>query len=368
MRLTQRVNSGAGALDHAGYWKLLTLGFKTQNIASGCQFQHSVIPAVSPGRQETAAEDNQHARRLTIVFAQYFRFGSRIIDATGAQSDWEHPNVLRLTIHGSTLDRVVRTLLYPFPSALRSWVQSTFPEWMLPTNIVLKKQKDDWEDEFNTEEATYERLRSLQGHVIPICYGQIEYDGARALILSDVGGACLAEPEGAMLNEKELRPLLNRALSALASCCISHDDIKLDNFHLVGQDHARIIMVVDLEREELEWMVKKNTNSLIKAYRDHLDCLREDGLKLLQEGVLDKGASNLSRTLCRLNEGPSPNFIFAICSILALLGRLWLYVYHIASWRFDRYQIQQNQFLYCTETPERSVEFTLVPRTRSWIF
>lgn len=157
----------------------------------------------------------------------------------------------------------------------------------MPTKIVLKKNKDDWEEEFITEKATYEKLRCLQGHVIPINYGQIEYDGAPALILSDIGGACLAEPEGAVLDEQELRPLLSQALGALASLGISHDDIKLDNFHLVGQDHNSIIMVVDLERviespskEELERMVRHNFNWLISAYRDHLDCLRHDGLLL----------------------------------------------------------------------------------------
>ncbi|POR39748.1 Uncharacterized protein TPAR_00066 [Tolypocladium paradoxum] len=236
----------------------------------------------------------RRARKLRTV---YFRFGSRIIAATGRQSDSEHPNVLRLTVHATTLDLVVRTLLCPFPSALRSWVQANFPEWVLPANIVLKKQKDDWEEEFDTEKATYEKLRCLQGHVIPICYGQIEYDGARALILSDVGGACLAEPEGVVLHERELRPLLDQALSALASCGISHDDIKLDNFHLVGQGHNWMIVVVDLERvdelskEELDWVVPKNVNRLINDYRDHLDCLRfdcllpRDHLDRLQEGV-----------------------------------------------------------------------------------
>ncbi|PFH55142.1 hypothetical protein XA68_10615 [Ophiocordyceps unilateralis] len=199
----------------------------------------------------------------------YFRFGTRIIAATGAQTDREHPNVLRLSIHDSVVHRVVRTLLQLLPTALRSWVQSTFPEWVLPTKIVLKKSKDNWEQEFITEKATYDKLRCLQGHVIPINYGQIEYDGAPALILSDIGGASLAEPEGAVLNDQELQPLLSQALGALASLGISHDDIKLDNFHLVGQDRDKIIMVVDLERvdelssEDPEFIVSSNVEWLI---------------------------------------------------------------------------------------------------------
>ncbi|KAJ3528240.1 hypothetical protein NM208_g10293 [Fusarium decemcellulare] len=42
-------------------------------------------------------------------------------------------------------------------------------------------------------------LKPAQGHVIPIFFGQVEYDDTRVLILSDIGGACLVTPEGAVL-------------------------------------------------------------------------------------------------------------------------------------------------------------------------
>lgn len=228
----------------------------------------------------------------------YFRFGSRIICATGEQNDHAHPKVLRLSIHASALDRLVRLLLHALPPAFRSWVQATFPEWLLPTNIIFKK--DHWADEFDTEVATYENLRCLQGHVIPICYGQIEYDGACAFIMSDVGGACIAEPEGTVLDENELRSLLEQALSALASLGISHDGLKLDNFCLFGHDSDRLV-VVDLERvdelsskSELEWAVRCSVEFLMKAYREHIDCLRFDGLLIQrsQHGV-DGGKKQL---------------------------------------------------------------------------
>lgn len=212
---------------------------------------------------------------------QYFRFGTRVISATGAQADWIHSNVLRLRINSSSFDFIVQALLCLCPPPLRHWLQSTFPEWYLPPNIVLKKEKEGWEEEFNTELATYDKLRCLQGHVIPVCYGQIEYDGARALILSDVGGECLADPEGATLEENELRPLLDQALSALAELRISHSDLKLDNFRLVNGT----IMAVDLERvdehaskEEAQELEPFDLKFLMKRYRDHLECLEEDGL------------------------------------------------------------------------------------------
>lgn len=62
------------------------------------------------------------------------------------------------------------------------------PEWFLPREIVLKKEKEGWGEEFETEKATYEALKPLQGDAIPICYGEIDYDGRRTLVLSDVGG------------------------------------------------------------------------------------------------------------------------------------------------------------------------------------
>lgn len=81
-----------------------------------------------------------------------------------------------------------------------------------------------------------------------------------------------------MLSEQELRPLLQQALVVLASCGISHDDIKLDNFHFaVGKGSTRQIMAVDLERVDvmqspnrIDWLVQSAADALIDAYPDHL--------------------------------------------------------------------------------------------------
>jgi serine/threonine protein kinase len=183
------------------------------------------------------------------------------------------------------LQPVIQILLRWLPSPLRSWIYSSFPEWFLPTNIILKKQKDGWDEEFDTEKAAYEKLKCLQGLVIPICYGQAQYKGTRALVLSDIGGSCVAEPKGAVLREQDIRPLFDQALSALASQGISHDDMKLDNFHLVNHSGNKIIMIVDLERinqlppqKDPTQMVQADVDFLMQAYRDHLECLKEDGL------------------------------------------------------------------------------------------
>lgn len=167
------------------------------------------------------------------------------------------------------------------------WLRSRYPEWTLPCNIVLKSQKPDWEEEFDTEKATYTLLQPLQGLVIPRYHGQITYDGTRALILSDIGGKCIATPEGAVLREEELRPLFEKALKALMDHGVSHDDIKLDNFHLVEDGTEERVMVVDLERvdvgleqEDRDIMLRANVNQLMRWYKGHLECLKEDGVLL----------------------------------------------------------------------------------------
>ncbi len=45
-----------------------------------------------------------------------------------------------------------------------------------------------WDDEFQNEQDTYEKLELLQGRVIPIFYGEAWFQGTRALILSEVQG------------------------------------------------------------------------------------------------------------------------------------------------------------------------------------
>jgi len=126
---------------------------------------------------------------------------------------------------------------------MRRWFESAFPEWTLPSSLVLKTQKKGWEDEFEVEKATYAKLKPLQGIVIPKLYGQVSYDKTRSLLLSDVGGVNLSTPAGSLLELSEFRRLLRQALTAIAQFGVEHGDQKLDNYHLVDGK----IMVVDFE-------------------------------------------------------------------------------------------------------------------------
>ncbi|KAM6520135.1 hypothetical protein FALCPG4_013686 [Fusarium falciforme] len=137
------------------------------------------------------------------------------------------------------------------------------------------------------EKAAYEKLEPVQGSVIPRCFGQIEYDGKRALILSDIGGYCIATPEGAVLDEKDFRPLLKKALTSISKPGVSHNDNKLDNFHLVTEDGKDRVMIVDLEmvdtglsEADFAFAAEASEDFLIQQYRQHLECMEYDGVLL----------------------------------------------------------------------------------------
>ncbi|KAI8677296.1 hypothetical protein NCS56_00619400 [Fusarium sp. Ph1] len=114
----------------------------------------------------------------------------------------------------------------------------------------------------------------------------IDYDDTRALLLSDISGACLATPGGAVLRHDELQPLLEETLTALVNVGVSHDDLKLDNFHLVEDDRGGDrIMAVDSERVDIglsekqaAFAVKCAIDFLMQAYKAHLECLEHDRL------------------------------------------------------------------------------------------
>ncbi|WAO88616.1 Hypothetical protein NCS54_00597300 [Fusarium falciforme] len=184
------------------------------------------------------------------------------------------------------VDSIVYFILWILPSELSSRILSSHPEWALLRHFVFKKQKEYWESEFELEKAAYEMLKPLQGHFIPICFGQVDYDDTRALLMSDIVGACLATPEGAVLRHDELQPLLEETLTVLVNAGMSHDDLKLDNFHLVEDDlGGDRIMTVDLERVDIglsekqaAFAIKCAVDILMQAYKAHLECLEHDGL------------------------------------------------------------------------------------------
>jgi len=192
-----------------------------------------------------------------------------------------HPNVLRLKLQPSVTDSIIQTILGYLPPVIRSRFESAIPEWTIPSQLIVKKVKEKWGEEFNREKAAYAQLEPLQGIVIPKLFGEVRYENTRALLLSDIGGACLAMPEGGLLELDDLRRLLNEAFAAFVPFRILQQDSKLDSFHLIGDR----IMCVDLEilgqeplsDEDLYANIKCEVNHLVKCYEEHQDCLWKDG-------------------------------------------------------------------------------------------
>ena len=82
---------------------------------------------------------------------------------------------------------------------------------------------------FDVELKAYDRLKPLQGVVIPTYYGQLYYNGTRALIVEYLEGLSLSSPEGATLRLEELSTLLQPCYRVLHAFGVHYDDPNLSN-------------------------------------------------------------------------------------------------------------------------------------------
>lgn len=175
------------------------------------------------------------------------------MSASGTYVDEIHDTVLRLHIHRTALDEFLHRILSYLPLLVLKLITPLFPRWTLPRTFILKKQKPDWEQEFENENRMYARLSAIQGSTIPVCFGETSLDGRRALVLSDVGRVTLCDRPALQRDRDEMEELIDAAFWALTRFGVGYGDIKLDNFHLVSGPDGDRIMIVDLESiEELD--------------------------------------------------------------------------------------------------------------------
>lgn len=188
--------------------------------------------------------------------------------------DSKHPNVLRLTIIRSLFEQTIICILLALPHAIRDFCQALLPGYFLPSRIILKKMKPEWEDEFINEVRTYERLQPVQGHLVPKCFGVAYCDGTKALVLSEVNGVLpFEQPVDAPLNADEFRRRLEAAFGELGTFGLMYGDPKLDNCLLVDDR----IVIIDLESAEegkeegdIEFVTESNVEFLGDRYRGYL--------------------------------------------------------------------------------------------------
>jgi hypothetical protein len=231
-----------------------------------------------------ATSDDSDALGLSDI---RFRLGTRLVRASGSTIDGSR-HVLRLRVKPSLIAGLLGIFVGILPRPAQLWAKTRWPEWFLPQAIILKKRKDGWDEEFENEARNYSKLRELQDSVIPAYYGLVLLGGKKpvpALVLSDVGGHELYQPEAGAIPTDQLAGLLRPAFEALARCGIDHGDLKLDNLHLVRDNGRLKVMVVDLESAEdiadpanSAFFVDSNIDHISRIYRNHQECLIEDGL------------------------------------------------------------------------------------------
>ena len=116
------------------------------------------------------------------------------------------------------------------------------------TTVIVKQQKDEWEEEFRSEIKAYDKFKELQGTVIPHVFGHGSFNGLPALILSEVARTTLydlAHDKECKVQEETLESQLEEVFAALSGYGAVYWDQKLDNFLLSDND---MVMVVDLEQ------------------------------------------------------------------------------------------------------------------------
>jgi hypothetical protein len=143
-----------------------------------------------------------------------------------------------------------------------------FPEWFLPDRVVLKMQKpgkdqEIMEEYYDTEAKAYQRLRPLQGAIIPRFYGLLRYNGTRAMLLEYLGGISLSAPEGATMTLEELSSLLQPCYRALHAFGVHQDDDNLSNFQLVDGK----IKVLDPESAVFHYSADQRATFLVSSVR-----------------------------------------------------------------------------------------------------
>lgn len=141
--------------------------------------------------------------------------------------------------------RSVKQLNKSRPTVLR--LELDQPRLGLPGTVIVKQQKDKWDDEFRNEILAYERLKALQGTVIPTLFGQGSFNERPALILSEVDGITLRELAKTDVQEKTLEIQLEKAIKALHEKGAEYGDLNLGNFLFCKNGE---VVIVDLEEVE----------------------------------------------------------------------------------------------------------------------
>ena len=158
------------------------------------------------------------------------------------------------------------------PANIRAPIRRIWPGYFLPDHVVLKKRKPGWEEDFENEKAKYARLQPLQGHTIPIYYGEAQCDGTPAILLEDVEGEPPFRQQRPFLSEAEFRRRLEAAYETFRSFGLMTDDTKLGHTLLVGDKVVFVDLegVHELDKEAWEDFYRIGIDELVYQYQGFL--------------------------------------------------------------------------------------------------
>ncbi|KAJ5578113.1 uncharacterized protein N7459_007077 [Penicillium hispanicum] len=145
------------------------------------------------------------------------------------------------------------------------------------TTVIVKQQKGEWGKEFWNEKNAYDRLKELQGTIVPNLFGQGFFDGLPALIFSEVVGTTLfnvACSNKCKIEEERLKASIEQVSNAFSEYGVINWIISCfcDNG---GCENSKVI-VVDLEQVQFpgefrpwQYLVDKGgAYSLVRDIRD----------------------------------------------------------------------------------------------------
>ncbi|KAH6855370.1 hypothetical protein B0I37DRAFT_402155 [Chaetomium sp. MPI-CAGE-AT-0009] len=150
-----------------------------------------------------------------------------------------HPNVLDLDILPNALDRAVGWVAGFLPSPIRRAPARWLPEWFLPQHIILKRQKKNWDGEFDNEKARGPPSATAR----PGAPRPSRPEHERLSCPMSGASPCMRTLPAIYLGVKELEAMLSEAFRPLVELRVAHDDCKIDNYRLVGDR----IMVIDFD-------------------------------------------------------------------------------------------------------------------------
>ena len=231
----------------------------------------------------------------------HFRMGSRIVKASPTHITRQvyrlqltHPTVFDLPQDSDEYQdfcRIAHVDCLPTKADLLNHLRTDLPEWFLPLTVIIKRMKHDIDDMvdfyqtgctsadmFKHEKEAYERLKPVQGTAVPVYYGEAEYAGRRALVLSDLGNKSFDEAPGYDKDIENVITKIEAPFRALASCGVSHGNPDLHNLMLV--DGESRIMIVDFElaslNDSLYWsqsQCRLDAQECYGAYRHYRNIL-----------------------------------------------------------------------------------------------